>query len=74
MGVEAEIEIEQIRVRPAGSEVQRLCASNSKATKLLGWSPMLQGAEGLHEGLKKTIDWFSDPVQLARYKADRYNF
>lgn len=73
MGVKAEIETEQVRIRPAGSEVERLCASNAKAAKLLGWSPRLAGEGGLREGLRATIDWFTNPAHLARYKADRYN-
>ena len=57
------------RVRPENSEVQRLVCNRSKAERLLGWRP----ETSLDEGLKKTIDWFSDKKNLAGYKTDRYN-
>jgi NAD dependent epimerase/dehydratase len=61
------------RVRPEKSEVERLHASIEKAKTLLGWQPELKGLAGFEIGLKKTIEWFSDPKNLSRYKADRYN-
>ena len=73
MGVEVEIETDDQRLRPAGSEVERLWADNSRAGKLLGWQPEHGGIDGFERGLRKTIDWFGDPANLARYKADRYN-
>ena len=30
------------------------------------------GGEGFRRGLQATVDWFSDPANLARYKTDRY--
>jgi NAD dependent epimerase/dehydratase len=41
------------RMRPATSEVQRLCSDNSKARALAGWSPVVS----LEEGLGATIGW-----------------
>lgn len=41
------------RMRPAASEVQRLCSNNAKAKTLAGWSP----AVSLDEGLSATIEW-----------------
>src|ERR1700736_2228484 len=41
MGKAIEIEQEAVRLRPERSEVDRLCASNAKAQKLLGWSPRI---------------------------------
>ena len=61
------------RFRPENSEVERLHASIEKAEKLLKWKPSLDGAEGFKIGLQRTIDWFLDPNNLSRYKADRYN-
>jgi NAD dependent epimerase/dehydratase len=61
------------RFRPEKSEVERLCASNEVAKRVLGWEPAVQGAKGLEIGLRKTIEWFSVPENLAQYKADRYN-
>lgn len=60
------------RVRPENSEVERLFSNNSKAAELLGWSPQLAGLDGFREGLSRTVDWFSDPVNLARYRTDAY--
>ncbi|MCZ4316328.1 NAD-dependent 4,6-dehydratase LegB [Comamonadaceae bacterium G21597-S1] len=61
------------RLRPAGSEVERLWADNTLARELTGWSPQFPGVDGLREGLRKTIDWFSEPSNLQRYKAGSYN-
>ena len=61
------------RVRPEASEVERLRADVSLAGKVLGWKPEHGGRDGLARGLKKTVAWFSDPVNLGRYKSGRYN-
>lgn len=73
MGVEIEIVTDEQRVRPDKSEVERLCAANSKAKELLGWMPSYGGLDGFRRGLVKTIEWFANPANLARYKADIYN-
>lgn len=73
MGAEVEIETEQARLRPEKSEVERLWAENAKAKSMLDWSPAYAGREGLRRGLAETVAWFSDPVNLAGYKNDRYN-
>jgi len=73
MGVTLEIETEEQRLRPEKSEVNRLWADNQKAKEMIGWSPKYAGIEGLKRGLKETIDWFSNPSNLAQYKADVYN-
>ncbi len=57
------------RIRPAGSEVHRLWCDNSKIMKLTEHKPQVP----LEEGLKRTIDWFTRPVNLAKYKAGIYN-
>lgn len=59
---------EKERLRPENSEVFRLLASNEKAKKLLNYTPCIT----LEEGLKQTIDWFSKPKNLERYKTDIY--
>lgn len=71
MDVEIEIEVDDQRSRPKKSEVERLCADNSKAMKLTGWRPMYT----LDDGLKETIEWFASPKNLVYYKdkADIYN-
>lgn len=73
MGAEVEIETEQARLRPEKSEVERLWADNTRAKSLLDWSPAYAGRDGLRRGLAETAAWFSDPVNLAGYKNDRYN-
>lgn len=57
------------RVRPSRSEVFRLCGDNSKITSLTSWRPSFS----IEEGLMRTIEWFTDPSNLAKYKTDIYN-
>jgi len=73
MGVEIEIETDQVRLRPDKSEVERLCADNSKAKKLTAWEPLYAGRDGFKRGLIETIEWFTNPENLKNYKADMYN-
>nr|WP_320148027.1 NAD-dependent 4,6-dehydratase LegB [uncultured Anaeromusa sp.] len=73
MGLEIEIETEEIRLRPEKSEVERLWADNQKAKKLLGWEPEYGEKEGLARGLKETVLWFTNSKNLCRYKTEVYN-
>ena len=73
MGQAVEIAGEAERVRPAGSEVERLLAATDKARALFGWAPEHGGLEGFRRGLATTIEWFSDPENLRFYKHDHYN-
>ncbi len=73
MGRDVEFATDEQRMRPAGSEVERLWADNSRAKALTGWTPEYPGIEGLKHGLKETIDWFSKPDNLRRYKTGVYN-
>ena len=73
MGADVEITSDEQRLRPAGSEVERLWADNSRARALAGWTPQYAGVEGLRRGLGETIEWFRDPANLRRYKAGLYN-
>jgi len=72
MEVKIRIQADSQRVRPKGSEVERLVADASKAKKLLGWEPKYAGREGLKKGLLKTIEWFRKPENLRHYQDDRY--
>jgi dTDP-glucose 4,6-dehydratase len=72
-GVPLEIKLEQARVRPAASEVDRLLASNEKARRLLQWRPAYVGIDGFKRGLAETVAWFREPDNLKAYKADVYN-
>jgi NAD dependent epimerase/dehydratase len=69
MGKEAEPETDETRLRPENSEVFRLKGDNSLAKELAGWIPLTD----LEKGLRSTIEWFSDPANLRRYKPDIYN-
>ena len=71
--VDAQIEEDAVRLRPAQSEVERLWADTSKAQRILGWSPEYRGRDGFVRAMEKTVAWFSDPANLARYKVDQYN-
>jgi len=59
--------IESKRVRPEKSEVQRLVCDYSKAQNLSGWKPKYT----FEEGLKETIDWFKENLEI--YKEGIYN-
>jgi NAD dependent epimerase/dehydratase len=48
-GVDARVEHDPARLRPAASEVDHLCADASKAKRLLDWEPVRSLAEGLRE-------------------------
>lgn len=65
----AQIFNDDLRLRPEKSEVERLLGSNEKIKKLTNWKQ----STSLDEGLSATINWFSDPNNLSRYKADVYN-
>lgn len=69
MGVDVEYVVDPQRLRPSKSEVRRLCGDNRVITSLTEWRPEVS----LKEGLRKTIDWFTNPVNLSRYKTDIYN-
>lgn len=72
-GLKIEITADDQRLRPEKSEVERLFADNSKAARLLGWTPQFGGLEGFRRGLQITMDWFNDPANLAPYKTEIYN-
>ncbi|MBZ5552570.1 MAG: NAD-dependent 4,6-dehydratase LegB [Acidobacteriia bacterium] len=69
MNSNIEIVCDKDRLRPEPSEVQRLRADNTRLKQLTGWSPRFT----LETGLEKTIAWFTQPENLARYKVDIYN-
>ena len=69
MGSDAKILIDNNRIRPSKSEVKRLWCDNSKYVKLTGKKPSYD----IKSGLTKTVEWFTNPENLKRYKADIYN-
>ena len=73
LATHVEIITENKRLRPEKSEVDRLLADNSKAKSLIGWIPEYARLEGFRRGIRKTIEWFSDPDNIRMYKSDIYN-
>ena len=70
---EIKFDIDKSRIRKPKTEVKDLKADNSKAKKILKWTPKFSGKAGLNKGLKKTINWFLDPKNLLKYKKNIYN-
>jgi NAD dependent epimerase/dehydratase len=62
----APIDLDPTRVRPTGSEVERLCANAEEARRLLGWEARVT----LDEGLAATAAWISR--NLERYRIGAY--
>lgn len=69
MDADVRFAVDEARIRPANSEVFRLCGDNSKITAATPWRPQVT----VEEGLRRTIAWFTDGNNLARYKTDIYN-
>lgn len=68
MGVDVEIRQDPRRLRPENSEVQRLLCDSTLLREATGWTPQ----HTLEKGLVRTIDWFTDPANLARYRTGSY--
>ncbi len=66
---DAHIKHDTARVRPDKSEVDRLLGDNRKIRALTDWLP----AHDLESGLRDTIEWFRQPLNLGRYKEWLYN-
>ena len=69
MDADVEYVVDPARLRPAKSEVMRLCGDSTKIRQLTGWRPEVS----LAEGLRRTIEWFTDPANLSHYKTGIYN-
>ena len=69
MHSEANLLVEEQRLRPENSEVFRLRCDNTKIKKLTGYEPQYP----LREGLEKTVEWFINPRNLEKYKPGIYN-
>jgi nucleoside-diphosphate-sugar epimerase len=61
--------VDEARLRPSKSEVRRLCGDNTLITSLTSWRPQVT----IEEGLRRTINWFTNPTNLAHYKPFEYN-
>lgn len=73
MGTEVEVIPDPVRMRPEGSEVERLFAGVDLARRLFGWSPEFGGRDGFVRGLAETAEWFRCPSNLAMYRTDQFN-
>ena len=65
--VDVPVDMDDDRLRPPDSEVERLVAGVAKAKALLDWAPETD----LDEGLQLTIDWLTS--SLGDYKPTIYN-
>jgi len=63
VGRDIVVEHDKERVRPAHSEVERLCADNTRARNVLGWVPKVSLTHGLEETISfiKSNPGFYDP-------------
>jgi NAD dependent epimerase/dehydratase len=69
MRSDVEFIVDEQRLRPEKSEVNRLWCDNRKIKALTGFEPQVD----LKEGLRRTVDWFLQPENLKKYKAGIYN-
>jgi NAD dependent epimerase/dehydratase len=67
LGQKLPVTLDEQRVRPPDSEVERLVASTAKAERLLGWEP----AVDFDEGLRRTIEWLTGALDA--YKPSLYS-
>ncbi|HPK54789.1 MAG TPA: GDP-mannose 4,6-dehydratase, partial [Smithellaceae bacterium] len=65
-GTEVDFAAENERMRPDGSEVERLLCDNAKITKNTNWQPQYS----LTQGLTETINWMKNNMSI--YKPDLY--
>jgi len=69
MNSKIKIVADKERLRPEKSEVFRLWCDNTKLKALTNFEPKYK----LNEGLKLTIEWFTNPENLRKYKTNIYN-
>lgn len=69
MQSDVQLVVDEQRIRPEKSEVQRLWCDNTKIKELTGFTPRYN----IKDGLKLTIDWFKNPANLKKYKEGIYN-
>lgn len=66
IGAKCPVDIEEIRIRPEASEVDRLCANSFQLTQLTTWSSRVP----LRDGLAQTIEWIGQ--NLGSYAIGSY--
>ncbi|MCM8761417.1 MAG: GDP-mannose 4,6-dehydratase [Candidatus Omnitrophica bacterium] len=68
LGSDKDIETEECRVRPKGSEVERLLGDNTLICSLTGWKPQCS----LEDGIVRTVEWFRAEGKMLPHKAGLY--
>jgi NAD dependent epimerase/dehydratase len=69
MASDVEFVVDPKRIRPANSEVHRLWCDNTKMNDLTSFKHEYD----IRKGLTETVEWFSNPENLKKYKVDIYN-
>jgi NAD dependent epimerase/dehydratase len=69
MNSDVHFKVDDLRVRPEKSEVNRLWCDNSLIHSLTGFKPEYS----IKQGLEKTVAWFLNPENLKKYKPGIYN-
>jgi NAD dependent epimerase/dehydratase len=69
MGSDVNIVTDQQRLRPENSEVFCLWGDNSLITGLTGFRPEYS----IEAGLRETIAWYTDKINLGKFKSEIYN-
>ena len=69
LGKEVNFVVDPKRIRPESSEVFRLLCDTSKYERLVG----KRTPRPLREGIRMTIDWFTQAENLKKYKTQIYN-
>ncbi|MER5958331.1 SDR family NAD(P)-dependent oxidoreductase [Streptomyces sp. NPDC001893] len=59
-GLDAKVVVDPARLRPSGSEVERLLSDNARAREWAGWQPEVS----LEDGLKRTSQWVAENIAL----------
>ncbi len=72
MNKEIYIKYDSNRMRPEGSEVERLFGDNTLIKTLTNWKPVYGGINGFKKGLKITADWFVNKNNLSLYRGNKY--
>lgn len=67
MGQKVTLEVDNARIRPGKSEVERLMCDNSKILRETSWRPLYN----LERGLTETIEWLKNNKHF--YKTEIYN-
>ena len=69
MGVDADVVEDAQRLRPKDSEVRRLVCDSTKFMARTTWTPQVDR----EQGLRRVIEWFTNPENLSRYTLGEYH-